>query len=255
MFHQKLLSVDDSGIWMLIYVLFSHRMTTQEVVEKVQNLLSGQPRPLITGFNMFLPEEFHIRPEKFNVAMNLVKKIRARFEKSQPKVLSTFVEILARYQDDAIPLIEARSRVKELFKGQADLLEEFDNFLPMESYSEETQTPSSSPSKSHAHARQSEPSKHASSSRGDPPQQEKIKSPPKISPEKGTMSANRSTSVSSTCLPSQPGKRKSPSVPASSNRDDGKYSKIPKYNEEAAKKRVTLSLRLSSSHDLKVCLC
>jgi histone deacetylase complex regulatory component SIN3 len=232
-------------------------MTTQEVVEKVQNLLSGQPRPLITGFNMFLPEEFHIRPEKFNVAMSLVKKIRTRFEKSQPKTLATFVEILARYQDDAISLTEARSRVKELFKGQMDLLEEFDNFLPMESHAEET--PTSSPAKSQAHARQSEPSKPSPSARAEPPQQEKFKSPAKSSPEKAVMSASRSTSVSSSTAPAtqpQAAKRKSPSVPASSGRDDGKSAKIQKHSsEEVVKKRLTLSLRATSCHDVKVRLC
>jgi hypothetical protein len=46
-------------------------------------------------------------------------------------VLSAFIEILGQFQNDRITLMEARGKVKELFKGQADLLLEFDEFLPI----------------------------------------------------------------------------------------------------------------------------
>jgi hypothetical protein len=55
-------------------------------------IFDGKPKSLTTDFNMFLPPEYHIKPEdpvhpeNFSAALELVKRIRERFVKTQPKV-------------------------------------------------------------------------------------------------------------------------------------------------------------------------
>lgn len=109
---------------------FSRRISTQEVVAKVKDILAGKPPSLITGFNLFLPTEYHIKPQKFDCALGMVKKIRDRFGRTEPSVLESFVEILVRSQEDSIAMVEARNQVRELFRGQDDLLQDFNSFIP-----------------------------------------------------------------------------------------------------------------------------
>eukprot|EP00282_Hemiselmis_andersenii_P015692 CAMPEP_0114168904 /NCGR_PEP_ID=MMETSP0043_2-20121206/33262_1 /TAXON_ID=464988 /ORGANISM="Hemiselmis andersenii, Strain CCMP644" /LENGTH=152 /DNA_ID=CAMNT_0001266287 /DNA_START=1 /DNA_END=455 /DNA_ORIENTATION=+ len=110
---------------------FKYQMlSTEVVVKRVQAMLAGKPPSLVTGFNIFLPIDYHIKPQRFDVAMSLVKKIRQRFEATDPGVLSSFVDILTRFQADAISLTETRSKVRALLQGESDSLADFDTFLP-----------------------------------------------------------------------------------------------------------------------------
>ena len=61
-------------------------------MNKVKSIFDGKPKSLTTDFNMFLPPEYHIKPEdqihpeNFSAALQLVKRIRERFVSTQPKV-------------------------------------------------------------------------------------------------------------------------------------------------------------------------
>ena len=57
-----------------------HRLDVKHVVTRVKRILHGKSRMLVEGFNMFLPPEHHIKPAKMAVALDLVKKIRDRYE-------------------------------------------------------------------------------------------------------------------------------------------------------------------------------
>lgn len=67
---------------------------------------------------------------QFDSAMTLIKKMKLRFQESGPAVLSSFCDILTKYQADSMSLNETRSRVKALMRGHADLLADFDQFVP-----------------------------------------------------------------------------------------------------------------------------
>mmetsp|Transcript_5254 Transcript_5254/g.18698 ORF Transcript_5254/g.18698 Transcript_5254/m.18698 type:complete len:331 (-) Transcript_5254:40-1032(-) len=124
---------------------FKHqKISTQLVVKRIKKIFSGKSNALIVGFNLFLPVEHHIKTEKYLVALDLVKKIRDRFEQTKPGIMEKFVSILGKFQEDSLSLDEAKKQVKVLFRGHHDLLQDFDDFLPL---SEDEGSPSASNSR------------------------------------------------------------------------------------------------------------
>ncbi|UYV75247.1 SIN3A [Cordylochernes scorpioides] len=80
------------------------------------------------------------QPVEFNHAINYVNKIKTRFQ-GQPEVYKQFLEILHTYQQEqrsvkeggqqkALTESEVFHQVASLFQNQADLLQEFGQFLP-----------------------------------------------------------------------------------------------------------------------------
>ncbi|KAK1671830.1 hypothetical protein BDP55DRAFT_674939 [Colletotrichum godetiae] len=78
----------------------------------------------------------------FRKSLSLVQEVRERFESSEPAKYSTFLEVMneanvtpMESQEEwqamrAEKQAEARLKLEELFKGQEDLLEKLDAFLP-----------------------------------------------------------------------------------------------------------------------------
>lgn len=69
------------------------------------------------------------QPIEFNQAISYVNKIKTRFA-NQPEVYRTFLEILRAYQQEGRDISEVYGAVRDLFKNDLDLLDEFQNFLP-----------------------------------------------------------------------------------------------------------------------------
>jgi paired amphipathic helix protein Sin3a len=65
---------------------------------------------------------------EFNHAISYVNKIKTRFA-AEPDKYKQFLEILQTYKQSK-PIKEVYKEVSELFKGSADLLDEFKQFLP-----------------------------------------------------------------------------------------------------------------------------
>lgn len=68
-------------------------------------------------------------PLEFNHAIQYVNKIKNRFSENQ-KIYKDFLEILHTYQKEQKSIHEVYQEVEQLFHNQADLLEEFAQFLP-----------------------------------------------------------------------------------------------------------------------------
>ena len=68
-------------------------------------------------------------PVEFNHAINYVNKIKNRFS-AEPETYKNFLEILQTYQKEQKPIQEVYAQVQQLFKGAPDLLDEFKQFLP-----------------------------------------------------------------------------------------------------------------------------
>lgn len=68
-------------------------------------------------------------PVEFNHAINYVNKIKQRFS-HDPETYKKFLEILQTYQRESRAIQEVYSEVTLLFDQDADLLEEFKQFLP-----------------------------------------------------------------------------------------------------------------------------
>ena len=56
---------------------------------------------------------------RFSIALDLVKKIRDRYETKDPEVLTAFVDLLRRFQRDLISLEETRSHVSLVSRSHA----------------------------------------------------------------------------------------------------------------------------------------
>jgi len=68
-------------------------------------------------------------PIEFDSAINYVTKIKTRFTK-QPETYKAFLEILHTYQKEQKTIKEVYEQVAQLFRGHADLMVEFTQFLP-----------------------------------------------------------------------------------------------------------------------------
>jgi len=68
-------------------------------------------------------------PIEFDTAINYVTKIKTRFAK-QPETYKAFLEILHTYQKERKTIKEVYEQVAQLFRGHADLMVEFTQFLP-----------------------------------------------------------------------------------------------------------------------------
>ncbi|KHN13457.1 Paired amphipathic helix protein Sin3-like 3 [Glycine soja] len=118
----------------------AQRIDTIGVMERVEELFKGH-KDLILGFNTFLPKGYKIilpledeqPPQKKLIelkeeAINFVGKIKARFHDND-RVYKSFQNIcMCRKETKSIT--EIYQEVSALFQGHADLLEEFNHFLP-----------------------------------------------------------------------------------------------------------------------------
>lgn len=102
------------------------------VIERVNEVFK-EHEDLILGFNNFLPKECQIRLPLENEiadAVNLMKKVKARFQGNENGVYKSFLEILEKYKKGSMCVIEVYAEVASLFTGHVDLLEEFTRFVP-----------------------------------------------------------------------------------------------------------------------------
>ncbi|KAK4715701.1 hypothetical protein R3W88_014039 [Solanum pinnatisectum] len=116
----------------------SQRIDTSGVIARVKDLFKGH-RTLILGFNTFLPKGYEItnpedeapvkKPVEFEEAISFVNKIKTRFQ-GDDFVYKSFLDILNLYRKENKAIAEVYNEVSYLFRGHADLLEEFTHFLP-----------------------------------------------------------------------------------------------------------------------------
>ncbi|XP_055810193.1 paired amphipathic helix protein Sin3-like 4 isoform X2 [Solanum dulcamara] len=116
----------------------SQRIDTSGVIARVKELFKGH-RTLILGFNTFLPKGYEItnpedeapakKPVEFEEAISFVNKIKTRFQ-GDDFVYKSFLDILNMYRRENKAIAEVYNEVSYLFRGHADLLEEFTHFLP-----------------------------------------------------------------------------------------------------------------------------
>ncbi|KAK1864608.1 hypothetical protein I4F81_007153 [Pyropia yezoensis] len=124
---------------------------TTQVIKRVAYLFR-EKRPLILGFNTFLPPGYRIelrddpvtgssmagfsapdcgagKPVEFDQAVMYVNKIKARFTTADDQY-KTFLDILQTYQKEQRTIEEVYEQVAKLFRDHKDLLDEFTHFLP-----------------------------------------------------------------------------------------------------------------------------
>eukprot|EP00850_Spirogloea_muscicola_P001162 SM000004S15032 [mRNA] locus=s4:928006:936864:+ [translate_table: standard] len=122
----------------------AQRIDTSGVIARVKDLFRGH-RPLILGFNTFLPKGFEItlppeddgggggapkkQPVEFDQAISYVNKIKTRFQADE-HVYKAFLEILNHYRKGNKSISEVYQEVASLFQDHSDLLDEFTYFLP-----------------------------------------------------------------------------------------------------------------------------
>lgn len=80
------------------------------------------------------------QPAEFNHAINFVNKIKHRFNR-RPDTYKAFLEILQTYQKEQRAIQDVYAQVTILFQDAPDLLEEFKEFLPDNSNSQESGAP------------------------------------------------------------------------------------------------------------------
>ncbi|XP_010510993.1 PREDICTED: paired amphipathic helix protein Sin3-like 5 isoform X1 [Camelina sativa] len=116
----------------------AQRVDTNGVIGKVKDLFKGYD-DLLLGFNTFLPKGFKItlqpedespkKPVDFQVAIEFVNKIKARFG-GDDRAYKKFLDILNMYRKETKSLKEVYQEVTLLFQDHEDLLGEFVHFLP-----------------------------------------------------------------------------------------------------------------------------
>ncbi|XP_023643046.1 paired amphipathic helix protein Sin3-like 5 isoform X2 [Capsella rubella] len=116
----------------------AQRVDTNGVIARVKDLFKGCDN-LLLGFNTFLPKGYKItlqpedeRPKKpvdFQVAIEFVNKIKARFG-GDDRAYKKFLDILNMYRKDSKSINEVYQEVTLLFQDHEDLLGEFVHFLP-----------------------------------------------------------------------------------------------------------------------------
>eukprot|EP00818_Percolomonas_sp_WS_P000217 CAMPEP_0117450034 /NCGR_PEP_ID=MMETSP0759-20121206/8256_1 /TAXON_ID=63605 /ORGANISM="Percolomonas cosmopolitus, Strain WS" /LENGTH=1012 /DNA_ID=CAMNT_0005242535 /DNA_START=38 /DNA_END=3076 /DNA_ORIENTATION=- len=121
------------------------------VIQRIKQLFK-ENKPLILGFNTFLPPNQKITTEsleekrqgttsgttsaapesdqdEFDEAISFVTRIKERF-KNQSEIYKKFLDCLHRYQMGTTTIASVYEEVTSLFKDQADLLDDFKKFLP-----------------------------------------------------------------------------------------------------------------------------
>ncbi|KAH0526562.1 hypothetical protein TsFJ059_009865 [Trichoderma semiorbis] len=70
-------------------------------------------------------------PVDFNEALAYVDKVKVRFH-SRPIMYKYFLDILQTYQRDMLPIREVHDSLTKLFESEPDLMESFNQFLPID---------------------------------------------------------------------------------------------------------------------------
>ncbi|KAL7783146.1 prion-inhibition and propagation domain-containing protein [Trichoderma afarasin] len=76
-------------------------------------------------------------PVNFNEALAYVDKVKVRFH-SRPIMYKYFLDILQTYQRDMLPIKEVHESLNKLFESEPDLMEGFNQFLPIDWVRNET---------------------------------------------------------------------------------------------------------------------
>ncbi|XP_020890278.1 paired amphipathic helix protein Sin3-like 5 isoform X2 [Arabidopsis lyrata subsp. lyrata] len=116
----------------------AQRVDTNGVITRIKDLFKGYD-DLLLGFNTFLPKGYKItlqpedekpkKPVDFQVAIEFVNKIKARFGGDE-RAYKKFLDILNMYRKQTKSINEVYQEVTLLFQDHEDLLGEFFHFLP-----------------------------------------------------------------------------------------------------------------------------
>lgn len=101
------------------------KIDTQGVIQRVKRLFQGH-RALIIGFNQFLPLYELDASKEFKQGLEFAGKVKCRLD---PDMYDEFLDTMYDYRSKRATLYEVQERMDDMFKGQPDLLDEFEFFL------------------------------------------------------------------------------------------------------------------------------